>query len=74
MNRRLFITGLNGLKHVVLQVLYEKNCPTSFEILMWLDIPQVKDIEGSNTTLIRGILAHLMDDGYATYNTEYAGW
>ena len=74
MNRRRFLTGLNALKHVVLQVLYEKNCPTPFEILMRLDIPQVKDIEGSKTTLVRGILSHLMGDGYATYNTEYAGW
>ena len=41
---------------------------------MRIGIPQVKDIEGSETTLIRGILAHSRDDGHAKYNTDYAGW
>ena len=76
MNRRLFITGLNELKHVVLQVLYEDqgNFPTPMAITMKIDVPQVEDLEGCKTTLIRGILAHLWDDGYAVYNSDYAGW
>ena len=67
---------LEVLKRVVLQVLYEnrESFPTPTDILYQCRIPLVKDNEGSETTLIRGILAHLRADGHAEYKTEYAGW
>ena len=68
--------SFRGLKVVVLQVLHEKSgvAPTPTDILMELGIPLVKDTKGSETTLVRGILAHLKNDGYAVYDSDYAGW
>lgn len=68
--------ALETLKRAVLKVLYEngESFPTPTEILYRCDIPQVKDNENSETTLIRGILAHLSANGHAKYRTEYAGW
>lgn len=68
--------ALEVLKGAVLQVLYENGAsfPTPTDILYQCDIPPVKDNKGSETTLIRGILAHLSTNGHAKYKTEYAGW
>ena len=68
--------ALEGLKRATLQVLYEKQeaPPTPVDILMELGIPLVKDTKGSETSLVCGILAHLKNDGYAVYNSDYAGW
>ena len=76
MNKVLVNIGLNALKMVVLQILNEYQAPASTpgEILRWLDIPPVKDNDGSITTLVRGILAHLADDGHAVYIPEECGW
>ena len=73
---RMADIGLNAFKIAILKVLYEdqEKLPTPFEILIRLNIPQVKDSDGSETTLIRGILAHLSVAGYAKYKNEYAGW
>ena len=76
MNKKTLDISLRGLKFVVLQVLHENQgaFPTPGYILMELGIPLVKDAKGSETTLVRGILAHLKNDGYAVYNSNYAGW
>lgn len=76
MNKKTLDISLRGLKVVVLQVLHEKHgaFPTPCDILMELGIPLVKDTKGSETTLVRGILAHLKNDGYAVYDSDYAGW
>ena len=76
MNKKTLDISLRGLKFVVLQFLHEKQeeFPTPGYILIELGIPLVKDAKGSETTLVRGILAHLKNDGYAVYNTNYAGW
>lgn len=67
--------GLEILKRSVLQILYDSEVsPTPTDILHQCDIPLVKDNEGSKTTLMRGILAHLRADGHAKYNTKHAGW
>ena len=76
MNKKTLDISLRGLKVVVLQVLHEKQeeFPTPVYILTELGIPLVKDTKGSETTLVRGILAHLKNDGYAVYNSNNAGW
>ena len=76
MNKKTLDISLRGLKVVVLQVLHEKHgaFPTPGDILMELGIPLVKDTKGCETTLVRGILAHLKNDGYAVYDSDYAGW
>ena len=60
MNKKTLDISLRGLKVVVLQVLHEKQeeFPTPVYILTELGIPLVKDTKGSETTLVRGILAH----------------
>lgn len=68
--------GLKMLKSAVLGVLHKAQDPplTSADISLRLEIPLVKDHEGSKTTLVRGILAHLSAEGHAEYNTQYKGW
>ena len=76
MNKVMVDTGLKTLKIVVLQILDEHQAPASTpgDILTWLGIPQVKDNADSTTTLVRGILAHLVDDGHAVYIPNEHGW
>ena len=75
-DKRGIRNALEVLKRAVLQVLYEnrESFPTPTEILYRCSIPRVKDNEGSETTLMRGILAHLSADGHAKCKTEYAEW
>ena len=68
--------GLKMLKSAVLEVLRGAQAPprTPTDISLRLDIPLVEDRKGSETTVVRGILAQLSAEGHAEYNTQYAGW